>query len=172
MGTPKEYGQAEFPPVEMMPEIVFDAGGGSPEPAGGFGKAEFVHAVMLPEIDFDASNAIDADPVFLAARQAEFVMMISFPPGSDAGQVAADVKPLLLALRDYEIHLGGEGLRFEEEDSPAGSIAFRVAAVKLEGAAGRLGKLRQALTAEAPTVELMRTRQVLRDHEFEIALQP
>lgn len=141
MAKPVEYGETDFPEVHLLPEVVLDA-----------------------------SNPADADPVFLAARQAEFVLTITPPAGTDPDRIAADVKPLLVAMRDYEIELGGDGLRFEVEDAPAGSLVWRVSATRWDGAPERLGKVRATLTHAEPAAGLRQAVQALRDRDITIAV--
>jgi hypothetical protein len=135
-----------------------------------YGEADFPEAHMLPEVVFDCLNPADADPLFLAARQAEFVLTVTPPAGTDPGRVAADVKPLLQAMHEYEIELGGDGLRFREEDAPAGSLAWRVSATRWDGAPDRLQKVRTALAHAEPAAGLRQAVQALRDRDITIAV--
>ena len=162
-----------WPVVEARPDDVwlgsFDQAGmriDSPT----CGAAEFSHAVMLPEVVFDASNPADADPAILAARRAGFVLTVTPPPGTARDQLAGLVNSLFTAMREYEVELGGAGLFFEVVDAPEGSVAFRVAAMRLEGAPERLHKLRSAITNDLPPTGLGSAVRSLRERDFTVAV--
>ncbi len=74
MAIPRKHGRAEVVPAVMLPEVVFDAGEGKPEPAGG--TAEAVKAAQLPEAVFDCQNPADGGSSLRTWRKRLFVLAV------------------------------------------------------------------------------------------------
>ena len=117
------YSEVEFPDVVYHPVVEIDSSA-KLTPGVTYGRGEFAGAVVPPEVAVYGGDA--------------FILRVVPPAGKGPDEIAADLKPLFVALVACEAALGGTGLRFDPVPGGSGAVAFCVSTTEPASAADRV----------------------------------
>jgi hypothetical protein len=133
---PKEehHGKSEFGPTNILPPIEFDF---TSSEDTAYGKSELVTEVhVLPPLTVDLTPEVSRPALRLTLR---------LRPTATPAEIAYDLFRLYAALNEYELSLGGSGLKFDESHggSPTadGRVMLTFVLLTPDNAVQRIGEL-------------------------------
>lgn len=133
---PKKYGRTEIAPINVLEPVEVDFSAGPPMPPK-LGQTE-APVNILPVLEIDLSEPAPALALTFRLR-----------PGVSPAAVAVDLFAVWKALNEYELSVGGSGLKPGEarDEQTAGGTVIRLVLTPADpvGAADRLAQLAAAV---------------------------